>query len=568
MAAASRAWEQAADVDFIYVPGSDSTCTWADEDTMFAVVPYTGGGAVAFSPFHSVAQRQLYIDYPSIDSGVFPDEVTTVGVLRHELGHILGLAHEHYRLDVLPAGCGDDLYYEPLGRYDRRSVMHYPQCDGDLESDLGLTLADRQAVRVFYGAPSVQHEPGRRVDIDGDAVDDIVLVGGNDYGGVGLGRSTGSAFTVLFPSTGAVGGEATEPGALAFARDFDGDGVTDLALAGTATASGIPVALSSGGGIFAGYDEALSAWAELAVLPGAEIVSGDFNGDGRSDFVVTGPMQHQFGLCGSKPFHYWCSQRTIARATSDGDGSFTFSEVAVDAFARKVTDVGARLLPGDFDGDGRSDLIVVGGVDHSTLSTAFSNGSGGWTVRTTTPGSFTDWASRHDAVVLSGDFDGDGRTDVALTGPSTWSTLPVAMSNGNGSFAVVNGSVGAFAEWSSRFGARHLLGDFDGDGCTDVALTGPTTWSTLPVALSDCDGTFTVVNGHVGAYADWAETGAEPIVGDFDGDGDSDVALTGPETFGSIPVAFSDGDGTFTVSNINTAELPQFASRGGIQTLQ
>jgi hypothetical protein len=53
------------------------------------------------------------------------------------------------------------------------------------------------------------------------------------------------------------------------------------------------------------------------------------------------------------------------------------------------------------------------------------------------------------ATKLTGDFNGDGQTDIALTGPSGWNTLPVAFSNGNGSFNVTNTFIGEFASWAS-----------------------------------------------------------------------------------------------------------------------
>ena len=97
---------------------------------------------------------------------------------------------------------------------------------------------------------------------------------------------------------------------------------------------------------------------------------------------------------------------------------------------------------------------------------------------------FATWAATGNAQPLVGDFNGDGKTDVALTGPSSWSTLPVAFSNGNGTFNVTNQPITSFATWAATGNAQPLVGDFNGNGKTDVALTGPSSWSTLPVAFS------------------------------------------------------------------------------------
>jgi hypothetical protein len=56
-------------------------------------------------------------------------------------------------------------------------------------------------------------------------------------------------------------------------------------------------------------------------------------------------------------------------------------------------------------------------------------------------------------VVVVGDFNGDGRTDLAVTGPNGWGSVPVAFSNGDGSFSVTNFGIANFATWSGTAGA-------------------------------------------------------------------------------------------------------------------
>ena len=108
-----------------------------------------------------------------------------------------------------------------------------------------------------------------------------------------------------------------------------------------------------------------------------------------------------------------------------------------------------------------------------------------WAARTPAPGvTSAGWAATANAKPVIGDFDGDGLADVALTGASGWATLPVAFSNGDGTFNVTNQPIVEFAGWAATTNAKPLVGDFNGDGKTDVALTGPSGWATMPVAFS------------------------------------------------------------------------------------
>jgi hypothetical protein len=130
-------------------------------------------------------------------------------------------------------------------------------------------------------------------------------------------------------------------------------------------------------------------------------------------------------------------------------------------------------------------------------------------------GAFGSWASTVGVTAIAGDFDGDGKSDIALTGGAGWNTLPVAFSNGNGSFRVTNITISSFATWATTAGAIPVSGDFDGDGASDIALVGGRRWNSIPVAFSNHDGTFNVTNGTVGTFASsWAQTpNAVPVCG-------------------------------------------------------
>jgi len=60
-----------------------------------------------------------------------------------------------------------------------------------------------------------------------------------------------------------------------------------------------------------------------------------------------------------------------------------------------------------------------------------------------------------------------------------------------------------------------------------------------------------------------ATSGVRALVGDFNGDGRTDIALTGVADWASIPVAFSNGDGTFQVKNVGAGQFPAMAATPG-----
>jgi hypothetical protein len=268
-------------------------------------------------------------------------------------------------------------------------------------------------------------------------------------------------------------------------------------------------------------------------------LTGDFNGDGATDIAVINS-----------------DTRSISVAFSTTDGGFHFTNQPMADFVTWATSPNVKVLVGDFNRDGKSDIALTGGSGWTTLPVAFSNGDGTFRVTNLPIGAFAAWATMPNVSVLVGDFDQDGRTDIALTGVAGWTTLPVAFSNGDGTFRVTNTAIGDFAGWAATANVKVLAGDFDGDGKTDIALTGASGWTTLPVAFSNGDGSFRVINSPIGDFATWASTtGARILVGDFDGDGTTDVLLTGPVGWTTVPVAFSNGDGTFRVTNKTNVDI-------------
>jgi hypothetical protein len=152
MQAATDAWQQVADVAFVYVASQDSACTASNANVMFDVRPVNVNGeylARAFFPNEPRAVSNVLIDETAFQ--LDPNgKLTLIGILRHELGHTLGWRHEHTRPES--GTCFEDTDWRPLTSYDSFSVMHYPQCNGAGDWSLTLTNLDKNGAACLYGA--------------------------------------------------------------------------------------------------------------------------------------------------------------------------------------------------------------------------------------------------------------------------------------------------------------------------------------------------------------------------------------------------------------------------------
>lgn len=153
MRRACEDWEKACGVCFRHVAQFDVAAGGA-ADVLFTVREFDSFGmvyAAAFFPNEPAWRRQVKVDptFYSLDDAGFDK----VGVMRHELGHVLGFRHEQIRSEA-PPGCPDEETYGKidLTQYDPRSVMHY-FCAGGGTHELKITDLDRQGAQRVYGPP-------------------------------------------------------------------------------------------------------------------------------------------------------------------------------------------------------------------------------------------------------------------------------------------------------------------------------------------------------------------------------------------------------------------------------
>ena len=278
--------------------------------------------------------------------------------------------------------------------------------------------------------------------------------------------------------------------------DYDNDGRLDILITGlTKTGSFISrIYHNNGNGTFTDIN---------AGLPGVMMSSvawGDYDNDGRLDFLLLGELPS--GLL-TRLYH------------NNGDGTFT--------------DINAGLPPlaagsaawGDYDNDGRLDILIAGGSQSGNVSRVYHNNGNG---------TFTDINAGLPGVESSsvawGDYDNDGRLDILIIGELAQGSdiSRVYHNNGNGTFTDINAGLPGVA-WGSA-----AWGDYDNDGRLDILLIGelPSDDFISGVYHNNGDGTFTDISAGLPG-----ESGSA-VWGDYDNDGRLDFLLMGETSMHSI----------------------------------
>ncbi|MFI6577809.1 FG-GAP and VCBS repeat-containing protein [Nocardiopsis sp. NPDC050513] len=449
------------------------------------------------------------------------------------------------------------------------------------------TPADAPAPPDGRASPAPQTYRPHPADFDGDGHEDLVLAlpaveidGTPDAGcvvvvpGSADGPDVSSARAVSRADEGVPGsvaegdrfGGGSWPGPGTLAGDLDGDGLTDLFVGaghqgGEGSAGQGPVLLwGSGDGLVTG--------AALDVPYGSVEAIGDFDGDGHPDLV------HHDAQAGGGPAEFGLLYGPFSREGGpDRTGSAPIEPGGDDL----------SLVPGDVNGDGRTDLVGLRSFEETAHSAGVWLGSADGLQRYE---SDEPLPTADEGTVA--DVDGDGYGDLVLRDPGGSVENPPHVP---GEIAVVYGSpdgpgdrraaltldtegVPGDSFEGDRFGGSLASGDVDGDGYTDVVTGVRRPSGDGPVDAGDVvvlrggpeglTGNGAVRYGPEDVGAPVSSHDSQPLALDADGDGLTEVfvrsrpesAQTYPEVLGSLWMFHGDGEPAGILDLTGVPSLP------------
>ncbi len=281
------------------------------------------------------------------------------------------------------------------------------------------------------------------------------------------------------------------------ARDFNGDGKADIA---SLSYSGRMI-VSLGNGL-GGFTSQTVYVAPSGLL---KIFSGDINGDGKPDLILG------IGVGG---FSTW---------VNNGSGGFSYLGNYSHSWFGEPQFI-------DFNGDGKSDMLNHYAINQSLVfQIRFGDGASNFT----TP---INYPANNLQTYVAGDFNGDGKKDVALiVNNAPPHGLTIYLNDGTGVF-----TPGTPINLDTHIELKQAR-DFNGDGKDDILATSQS--SGVSILLNNGSGGFTRINYPIFPTINDIE------VADFNGDGKMDVMASmyqTPNPNVNASLLLGDGLGGFT----------------------
>lgn len=418
------------------------------------------------------------------------------------------------------------------------AVTSFP---GEGQNNVRLFKGDGAGGFTPLGALRTEKDPRFILasDVDGDGRPDLIVCNSSEGGltiQVFLGQIGG---TFSPPTSYAMNGG--EPRYIV-AGNFDNDDYADLAIAVSQRQFDIPdrviVLFGTGGG-------RLDRRSTILLPPRSQpegLTAGDFNGDGLTDLAIATTGDRRLYIYHNRPSQPGTfSLRTIlgsaeglnlttgsiAAGDFNGDGHIDLAVGANDRVAVVIGNAEGLFRPqrivsyysggadpyaiqaADFNGDGKLDL-VISNIQAGNITVLYGNGDATFDLLRRVGG--RTWA------VAAGDFNGDGLLDIATANRES-GEVSIWHGDGKGGFTLFQ----IFPTLGGVAPEAIAVDDFNGDNILDIVTANNDT-NNVTVLLGDGKGGFGIPTSHA-LLADFLSPKAM-VLGDFNNDGILDVAVT------------------------------------------
>lgn len=402
------------------------------------------------------------------------------------------------------------------------------------------------------------------VDVDGDGKPDLTV--GFNSGALGstslsILQNTGSTGAISFSQGGKYSTDPSDASIQIAPTDLDGDGKIDLAISNGSDGNAVSIFQNTS---VPGNSQLSNFQLLNQGGPGGfHIATGDLDGDGRPDIVVTSDYypgahiyrnissgQHiEYSFVGYYPVSGYSSAVVISDLNGDGKADIavatgnylsvfrntsTVGTISLDVAQQFVIQTGYNqqisLAVADLNQDGKPDLVTTSSSSLNMVS-IFQNNSSGPVI---------SFAARQDlpftgfpGSVTLADFNGDGKPDIAVLNGATTPSISVFKNTTSG------GNISMAAPFSIPIasGAGTISsGDLDGDGKPEIIVV-----KAQPNSIS--------------IFRNLAGSGVPPVINSFSpvsGKQGDTITILGDHLTGALSVNFGGTPASSIVTNSDT----------------